>query len=152
MDSQRVKVRSTGSSVCVSDILSSSDESDEPQILSRDDLGVQNLPFCKVLGKFCKPNFCERRAAYKRKYSFELKLTPILKTKLEFIVLLFLAEFVDILYKIATYTFLLPHGRRYKEEAKFVLENVLKLNFDTEFFREYLNGPCVNGPPLGVPY
>ena len=144
LDQQRMKVRSSNDSICVSDLLSSSDSSDSPQRLSRNDMGVQNLPFCKTLNSYCKPNFCERRAAFKRKFSAELKLTPILKTKMEFLILLFYSEFVHILYKLSNFDFNFPQGRRYKEESKFVLESLFRLNFNNDFLLRYLDGPCIN--------
>ena len=126
-------------------LLPSSDDDSSPQSLSRNSLGALNLPFSKILNESVKPNFHERRAAFKRRYAFELVLTPYLKNKFEMAIILYLNEIYIILDKILSYDN--PKWAQTKqivEETKFVREQFNSFDFGIDFLRKYICGDCKN--------
>ena len=115
-----------------------------PSSLSRNDLGAMNLPFAKILNEKVKPNFSERKAAYKRRYAFELVLTPYYKNKFEMIILLYLNELYIILDQLSRTSPNWAQCKQIKSEAEFVREQMNDFDYDEVFIKNYLNGECRN--------
>ena len=97
IDEKRSDVRNHSLSALSLDELSF----DEEQCISRTDIAAPNAPFNKNIGSVFKANFSERRSAFKRKWAYELTLTPYLYNQYKMIFLLYHYEFIHIVRKIA---------------------------------------------------
>ena len=146
-DESRGKVRSDSNGLDEypsSPLFSSDDEKSENDIIFRSGLGCLNLPFTKPLGLAFRANFSERRSAFRRKWAYELRLTPYYKSKFEMIILLYYNELIKLLLFLHKAKPEFQVIKDLKSEATLILEELEYINYGPYFFSSYLNTECGN--------
>ena len=121
IEQQRTDVRNYRERVTGSSDVDSSDLSINQEI-SRDEIAAPNVAHNRVIGTIFKPNFYERRDAFKRKYAYELVLSPYLYNLYRCIFIIFNYEFEFIIDKIIASKPIFHTMKGFHSEAKMIKE------------------------------